>query len=155
MIIVLCEHLSYALTNNMNITKFVWQDIYSLGIEEIDDQHKHFFELVNKIYDALLDGEKKDTNWVVIIGELCNYALYHFSTEETYVLKFQCEGIEHHIKLHDSFRQKTKEFMSRVSECTDFKDLALEVADYARDWLTNHILAIDKSYIECFHAHGK
>ncbi len=41
------------------MNKFVWTNEYSLGVGVIDDQHKHFFEIVNQIYDLL---EKKNTN---------------------------------------------------------------------------------------------
>ena len=35
------------------MNKFIWTKEYELGVEIIDTQHKHFFEIVNKIYDTL------------------------------------------------------------------------------------------------------
>ena len=33
------------------LNKFIWKDEYGVGIQLIDEQHKHFFEIVNKILD--------------------------------------------------------------------------------------------------------
>lgn len=36
---------------------FVWQDIYSVGVEVIDNQHKKLLEIANRFHAAFERGE--------------------------------------------------------------------------------------------------
>ena len=38
-----------------------WKDAYSLGMPEIDDQHKVLFELINELWDAIVKRASAET----------------------------------------------------------------------------------------------
>ena len=52
-----------------------------------------------------------------------------------------------HITAHNLFRKKIKEFKKLNPE------EAGNIADFARDWLSDHILAVDHQYSQFFLAH--
>ena len=137
------------------MNKFIWTEEYSLGVKVIDDQHKHFFEIVNRIYDLL---EKKDSNReeiVNIIDELTEYALFHLGTEEKYFNQFAYSDQANHMKYHNAFRVKSGEYSDRIKDPKeDVPKLALEITDFAKNWLQHHILVADKAYAPFFQAHG-
>jgi len=135
--------------------KFIWNLQYSVHSEEIDAQHKRFFELINAIYDLLeqeiIDPEK----FLILVTHLGDYAFYHFATEEGYFQIFGYQDAAGHIKEHDEFRKQAKEFIERVrQEKGSHHRLAAEVADFAKEWLTKHILIEDQKYMPLFRTHG-
>jgi hemerythrin-like metal-binding protein len=65
------------------IELIVWSDELSVNIEEIDKQHKKLIDVINVLFNAMIEG--KTQNIIdTIIDDLIDYAKYHFSTEEKY-----------------------------------------------------------------------
>ena len=44
-----------------------WQDKYSVGIAQIDDQHKQLIIMINELNDAMLAGKGKDVLMLSLI----------------------------------------------------------------------------------------
>ena len=135
--------------------KFVWTNKYSLGIGIIDEQHHHFFDIVNRIYDMLEKKGDHREEIITIVGELKEHAFYHLATEEKYFNQFAYSDIANHMKAHTAFRLKTEEYSNRIeNKDEDFSQLALEIADFSKNWLEHHILVADMLYAPLFKAHG-
>lgn len=132
--------------------KFIWNLQYSVHSEEIDEQHKRFFELINAVYDFLEKGTVARETFLIVLTHLGDYAFYHFATEEGYFKIFKYAGKEAHIRGHDAFRTRVREFLESARKLPDLLPLALEVADFSKEWLTQHILIEDKKYIGLFAA---
>ena len=128
----------------------VWKEEYTLGIEEIDSQHKKMFSIINDLFHAMKDSD--DEVLKRVLGELVDYADYHFSTEEAYFEKLEYPEKEAHIKTHELYREK---IMSFVLEYKDGeKLLPYEILDFLEDWWINHITGVDRKYVEIFHRNG-
>ena len=122
-----------------------WKDDYAIGVEIIDEQHKHLFEIGNKIYD-LLENYLLDDKYdkvVTIIQELGEYTKYHFKTEEDYMLQIRYPKYFSQKVEHDDFIKKIEEI--------DLKDLDQNQEKHIRDiltfvfqWVLEHILKKDK-----------
>ena len=122
-----------------------WKEEYSIGVQLIDEQHKHLFVIGNNIYDLLENYlyEDKYDKIVMIINELREYTKYHFMTEEDYMLE---------IKYSKYFNQKVEhdDFIEKI-EGIDLKGLDENQDKYIRDlltfvfnWILEHILKKDK-----------
>jgi len=135
------------------MNKFIWTDEYSLGINVIDEQHKHFFEIVNIVYDVLDKSNATKEELLKIIDELIKYDYYHLSTEEKYFNQFFYSDMANHMKYHDMFRTQTEEYYNRL-EKEDLPKLSLEVTDFAKNWLIHHIMVEDKKYVPYFKEHN-
>ncbi|MGC8720293.1 MAG: hemerythrin domain-containing protein, partial [Thermodesulforhabdaceae bacterium] len=57
-----------------------WDESLSVGIAEIDDQHKRLVNMINELYDAMLQKKGKAV-LSQIIKEMAEYAAVHFATE--------------------------------------------------------------------------
>jgi hemerythrin len=135
--------------------KFIWKDEYSVGIPSIDEQHKYFFEITNRMIDLAEGLEPTHEKLLVVMGELGDYAMYHLSTEEGYFDKFAYEGAPEHVKVHNLYRQKIADYLKMAEDPkSDLAKLIDEVASYSIDWLSNHILFMDKKYTVFFKEHG-
>lgn len=135
--------------------KFVWTDEYNLGISVIDHQHQHFFEIVNMVYDYIESGKNNREEIITIISELKNYAFFHLSTEEKYFNQFAYSEMASHMAAHTMFRLKVEEYSDRINNMTeDLAKLAVEIDDFAKNWLSKHIIVADKKYAPFFKEHG-
>jgi hemerythrin len=120
-----------------------WSDALSVNIKKIDDQHKCLIELVNTLHDSMKAGKG---NAVIgpILSDLLNYTSFHFATEEAYFQRYAYPDSVQHKRQHDELTQKTK--MLNGSFAEGKLTITIEVMNFLKDWLSNHILVSDKKY---------
>lgn len=133
----------------------LWKEEYSLNIEEIDLQHKHFFEILSTIRKLLDEHAMHRDQALMKLSELADYARYHFDTEEKYFETANYDEKKDHHNQHDAFRKQIPRFVEKLlTKGGDDRDVMEDVFDFARDWLAHHILEVDKKYVKCLHEHG-
>ena len=128
-----------------------WNENYSLGIQEIDNQHKQLIELVNELYTAMMTKKTKDSLQKVLEG-LVNYTINHFNTEETYFRKFNYSSTIAHVEEHQLFVAKVLEFQNSFNEGKT--TVSMEILSFLRDWIVQHILGSDRQFISLFIQNG-
>jgi len=72
-----------------------WRDSYSVGSNEIDDEHKILVKLVNDIF-ILVRDKKPQQAITSTLNELTAYAQIHFSGEEKLLAEVNYPGLEEH-----------------------------------------------------------
>jgi len=129
--------------------KVCWKDEYSVGIEKIDHQHQHLFEIINKLIERPVCSD--DTELVSdILNEMINYAREHFTTEEMLMSQYDYPDINLHKNQHDYFINTTAELA--VSFMDNKKTTGGEITEFLILWLTTHVLKSDMKYKEFFKA---
>src|SRR5574344_1370174 len=123
-----------------------WKSTYALGMSEIDEQHRTLFEIMNKMWQAIVHNEKQST-MVEILQALELYTVQHFTEEEIFMQSFNYPNFDKHILLHRHFIQKIADEKERVSKG---EKPSLDLLHFLRDWLLNHILVQDKHYADYF-----
>lgn len=129
-----------------------WDDSLSVKIKEIDDQHKKLIEMINEFYTHIIEEKKLKDNLLKLLDELAEYTKFHFSTEEKYMDEFNFEYTDFHKKEHAEFINKVFGAKKRINEGKMV--FSVEITNFLKDWLVNHIKGTDQNYIECFHDHG-
>ncbi len=129
----------------------IWKQEYSLGISVIDNQHKQFLELMDQAYEAFYKNESKE-QLSVLIENLRDYTLLHFSTEEKYFKLFNYDGenehVERHLQLKEELIGLTKKFEA------EGPDVVPALIDFLENWLVGHLSIVDRKYVSCFKEHG-
>lgn len=133
------------------MTLFEWKEEYSIGIVEIDKQHRKLVLLINKLFDAMRVG-KGNAILGQIINDLVNYTETHFQDEERYFHKFNYGGIDDHKLKHKAFVDQIASFKSAFD--SGKISLSLDVFNFLKSWLIYHILVEDKKYVDCFKQNG-
>lgn len=127
------------------MNNILWRDEYSIGVEKFDLEHKKLIEIINKLNTAMSVGKSKDVMQSVLT-ELIKYTQTHFKNEEEYQKSIGYPDYENHIKIHNYFISKIKEFDMKLK--TSPIGLGVDVAIFLRDWLIKHIMGEDKKYGE-------
>ncbi len=128
-----------------------WNEGLSVNIKKIDDEHKVLIELINELHDAMMKGKSKEI-LESIISQLIEYTKKHFATEETYFEKYNYPDADSHIIQHEKFVEKVKDFQEKHNSGSAF--LSIEIMEFLKNWLTNHIIGTDKKYSDFFNAQG-
>jgi hemerythrin len=121
---------------------FPWKDEFSVGVKEIDDQHRRLIDLINGFYDALSQGQARSGLGELLRGML-EYTRYHFSTEEELMRGQDYPALEAHSREHGLFVIRVSDMAERFERGELV--LSLEATGFLRDWLSGHILGTDKT----------
>lgn len=130
---------------------FKWDEKYSVKVHEMDDQHKRLFDLINQLHEAMHSG-KGNAALAEILKGLKDYTITHFGAEEKYMEKIHYSGISEQKKQHLIFIKKIEEYVNDLESRK--LGLSIEVLNFLRDWLINHIQLMDQKYSEDFQTHG-
>jgi hemerythrin len=122
-----------------------WTEDLSVGIDEIDAQHRELFNRINALVDAIKQAKCKD----VIDGTinfLEEYTLVHFGVEERYMEKYDYPEAEQHRAQHAIFLKALSDLKKQASEPRvdgASYDLSVTTNQVVVDWIVTHILRID------------
>lgn len=126
------------------MAKFVeWSQDLSVGLEEIDAQHKLLIDLINDMHDAI--SQQKGTDAVAgILTQLFDYTRIHFAVEESLMRIFGYPAYQEHKLQHDQLIRKLRKLQEKADSST--APVAFELMHLLKIWLTKHIMDTDKKY---------
>ena len=127
---------------------FAFTDKYKTGIELVDDEHAHLFEIIrdtNDLIHAELLHDKYD-EIMRLLAELKNYTEFHFHDEEMLMERIHYPQLEAQKRAHSAFVGRLVEI--DLSELDDMdnnqQEYLLDLIQFLLGWLSNHILGADK-----------
>lgn len=119
----------------------VWSKILSVGVEEIDEDHRKLFGIFNELNRAVMAGASADY-LAATLEELINCTVWHFSHEERLMLKHGYDGIEEHQTEHRELIQGARDLQQQLLAAG--QGVADEQIAFLDRWLTAHILTTDQ-----------
>jgi hemerythrin len=128
-----------------------WKDEFSVGVEEMDNQHKKLFTMINR----LIEEQKQLTDPKTIaelLTEMTDYAQEHFRAEEYLMAEYGFNRKVEQEKQHQAFIDKTISFYSASDIGPNILSNAL--LDFLSEWLVDHILKEDMMYKDFFLGKG-
>ena len=131
---------------NQNKTEIViWDNKYSTGIEEIDNQHKQLIVLTNELFQACMLGESAvKTVFKEAMSRMVNYVNFHFSAEQELMQRTKFPDYAEHKTQHDSLIQQ---ILAAVKDHKEGKKFVPNLfVRTLRDWILSHIAVYDKAY---------
>ncbi len=120
-----------------------WSNDLSVNIKEFDDEHKKLIGMINDLHSAMGSGKGKEAIGPVL-GKLVDYTKTHFAAEEQILRKYDYPGYVSHKSLHDDLTKQVVDLQNKFQEGKLL--VTVQVMNFLRDWLSNHILNIDKKY---------
>lgn len=121
-----------------------WQESYSVGVEMIDTDHQLLVSLINQLDDAIREGGGRDTVGSVL-NVLLEYTETHFGREELLMEKGGYPELAPHKREHVKLTDQVRVIADRFNGGDD-SSLDAEVLEFLKNWLTGHILGVDRKY---------
>ena len=130
--------LKYSKTRDMVFVE--WSEKLSVGMPEIDDQHKELINILNRLHAAMAEGKGKmvlkDT-----LADLADYTVTHFYTEERYMTRYRYPRLAEHKAEHEAFVAKVKQFQADFD--AGKATMSIDLMKFIKDWLVTHITGTD------------
>lgn len=128
-----------------------WNDDIKVNVQKFDEQHKHLVALINKLHKAM------KTNAVghvlsQILSDLVEYTKVHFKTEEEAMQRYAFPEFSMHQTKHQELISHVAEIQEKLK--TGNALISMEVMEFLKDWLVNHIQGTDKEYGPFFNTKG-
>ncbi len=123
---------------------FKWKESFSIGIDEIDQQHRLLLKYLNACHLQVFDGKRSEID-PSLIDELKAYAATHFRFEESLMRAGGYPKLGHQEQQHKYFESQITEFESACAGGTE--RTAQSVLAFLRDWFLDHILEQDKGFV--------
>ena len=124
-----------------------WSDALSVGIDEIDAQHRGLVALLNQLNDAI---EHRHGNAAVgaILARLEEYTRVHFAVEESLMRLLGYPDLDAHKREHEQLVEQLADLRRRFD--AGKTALGFELMHFLKVWLTKHIMASDQAYARHF-----
>lgn len=124
------------IVDSSNWIKF--DDAHLVGIDVIDDQHRHLVLLLNQLNQALANPHTNEHIHQLFV-EVINYTVDHFKTEFQLMQEANYPDIAAHEEVHERLLQEIRDVMQHFDQGNE-----LLILQTLKDWLLNHIVQSDQ-----------
>ncbi len=131
-----------------------WTDILSIGVDQMDDEHKELFVRINKLLVALVEGSN-NYDLSEIVGFINEYIDFHFRDEEKLLESVNYPQLTEHKKLHAIYEAEFDQIEKRLKSGEFDVMMLIEIQEKVVNWLLDHIAKVDRKYGEYINSLGK
>jgi hemerythrin-like metal-binding protein len=129
---------------------FEWTESCSVGIPELDAQHRQLIEFLAELRrSAHLDAAA--TLAPAALQGVVDYAERHLQREELVLRVRGYPAYLDHKAEHDLYRQRVASLQVQAGR----RDLAIKIANFLTEWWRSHILTSDQQYARYFQCQPK
>ena len=129
-----------------------WDEKLSVGIDEIDAQHKKWIAIINELHNSIMEGDSL-ASLEKIVKEVEEYTFFHFREEEKLLEKVNYPELSRHSRVHFSFRQEIIRVKSAI--LSGEVVLRTQVMSVLKNWLLDHIMKEDMQYADFIRKNNK
>ena len=124
---------------------FEWTEDMSVGEKTIDAQHQRLLAQVNTLIDAMFFG-KMSAEVTEALSFFETYINEHLAYEEAYMQERGFSDLEEHKRKHEVFRDKYKNFKSKMASDAIPDAALIEMEGFLGQWWVDHIGHEDRKY---------
>jgi len=133
------------------MNKIEWSEEYSVGVENLDSQHKKIIDYINILVEIRNISVASEA-YHDILKLLMDYAKEHLDYEEKLLKENGYHGYENHSEFHSNYLERvTLLSMDAVEHIESSKD---ELLNYLTSWWKEHILVEDMKFKPFFEEKG-
>lgn len=125
---------------------FHFTDDCIIGIEQLDNEHRRLFALIEEGMHLLHNEYLSDRYEKVkaLLNELDSYAEQHFAHEEAYMEQIRDPELIRQRVQHDLFRDRIRDLMfATIDTEEDQQQVLEELMNFMAKWLYHHIIGSD------------
>jgi hemerythrin len=124
---------------------FHWDNYFVTGLTEVDKQHFHLVEIINKFGYLLVNNNLSITDIELVFQELKEYTVYHFQEEESIMRRagIVAHSYSQHVKVHEDFMNQV--LLMNMEMVIDDPKSSHSLLQFLTHWLIYHILGMDQN----------
>lgn len=122
------------------MTVLQWREEFSVGIEEVDHEHRELIELIRRLQQDLQAGADAD-KVIDVLGEIYAQIAAHFALEEKMMRETLYPALADHKEDHETLLDDLRDIMDEVED-----DGVLDEAQLTDDldrWFSDHFKTHD------------
>lgn len=119
-----------------------WRDSLSVGVTDIDNQHKELLLRFDRLLKACESGQGR-SELEKLLAFLNEYVVKHFNDEEALQKLRNYPGYDSHKKEHEYFVARIREVCREVEQEGVALHHVMETNNLLLKWLINHISTVD------------
>ena len=127
-----------------------WKDEYSVGVDEIDDQHKGIAELFSMI-DKAFESRESWSDVFFKLERLREHARFHFAVEESLMRIHGYSKLAEHVAQHKHFLDK----LDQLQMTTLSRQVTMTTLSYLSNWYMEHMKTLDRDFVRYIIDSGK
>lgn len=132
---------------------FLWKEDMSVGVAALDEEHKQIIDIINQLYESVLEGGAGLPGLDDVYKKLVGYIDTHLEHEELLFEQTDYPEAEVHVHEHERLAKRViKAIQDHESGGKDSSPMDLMI--FLSDWLRSHVMICDKKYTAHFNAHG-
>ena len=120
-----------------------WKPEYSVNEAELDSNNMKLFDILNKVYENLMNSLEVDCV-LPIIDELSQHTTSHFTAEEQHMREKEFHEINTHITKHREFTNTIETLKAQYNG--NNLEVAKGLIILLGNWILSHVLTEDKKY---------
>lgn len=126
-----------------------WDELYSVGHQHIDSQHRQLLELVRGLQG--LDAEPDGVDLHRAVMEISRHVYSHFVDEESWMEEIDYPDIRQHANEH---RKLSRILASYRRDAEDGRIDSYQFIQFISGYILNHMLGEDKKFGDYLLSHG-
>ena len=117
-----------------------WKSHYSVGVDEVDHEHRELIDLINEMHEKLIAGaEVPDVT--AFLGEIFRSISAHFALEETVMREHGYDHLAQHKDAHEELLEEIRDIMEAYE--VDPEGASRELSQRLDKWFTEHFKTHD------------
>lgn len=122
---------------------YSWSDAMSVGLQELDEQHKALFDILTELHEAI-DAKASAKVCSAILDRLVDQTRIHFLMEESLMRLLNYPEFDAHKMQHGNLLGQVARVQARLE--SDGFAMSFELLHFLKAWLVNHILHRDQRF---------
>ena len=125
-------------------THLEWTSALSIGVNDIDNQHKELFQRINSLVDAIDEkrGSEEVSETFIFLQE---YVFQHFTAEQNLMLSRHYPESDEHMLLHNGFIRDIYLLQDQYEKDGATPELLSTVKSKVSEWFLDHVTIKDKA----------
>jgi hemerythrin len=120
-----------------------WSSTLTLGVPDLDAQHRELFERVDRLLDSMLHGDRDEARQMSAF--LRDHVVLHFAAEEQLMHDLHYPEAARHTAEHRLFAASMLELDASFRERGASAELVLRLEREVVSWLRDHVYVADVS----------
>lgn len=126
-----------------------WDQSLEVGLEEIDQDHKHIIELANQLNDMVASRQSIEAIQSSF-ALLRDFVMQHFVKEERQLVVFNCDDTDAHIAQHKALLDKFTESQLQLDQAESLMQVA-DIIDDTHKRIIDHMIDDDINLAQTVH----